>query len=344
MFLKKINSETLLYALNVFLEKYYFQSSAKNSISSILVVKWDEIGDMATSTHVFELLKKKYPNAQLTVLCKPFVKPLIINDPFVNHIVCELDAIKRTKFDVVVELRGTWKTLFWSLFNKPQVRVSRAVVRYKNRGNQLHEVKTNFNVLHPLLGKMELIAPKLYYSENDITEVNVFLEAHQCEKFVLFHVGARKKLRQWNKDRFAFVADHIINQYKLNVIFIGTIEDEDDITEIQSMMKYKSLVFTRNCSLSMLSYLCSQSQMFLGNESGPIHVSACFKSPIIGLYGPGVPHVFYPYSEKAKVFHHVLECNPCNQIHCVKPQNPCISLINVVDVCLEVDKILNQNL
>jgi len=344
MFLRRINSESLLYAFNVFLEKWYFKSYTTKSINRLLVVKWDEIGDMATSTHVFELLKKKYPDSQLTVLCKPFVKPLIQNDPFVNHIVCELDAIKRDKFDVVVELRGTWQTLVWVVFNRPLVRVSRAVVRYKNRGNQPHEVLTNFQVISPLIGELDLIAPQLYYSNEDIKAIDVFLENQQCYKFVLFHVGARKKLRQWNLDRFAFVADNIIIKHQLAVVFIGTKEDEEDIVKIQSLMKCKSISFTQNCSLSMLSYLCSKSQLFIGNESGPIHISACFSAPIIGLYGPGVPHVFYPYSEKVKVFHHVLKCNPCDQIHCITPEKPCISLIEAAEVSLAVDKILNENL
>jgi ADP-heptose:LPS heptosyltransferase len=344
MFLRRINSESLLYAFNVFSEKWYFKSYTTKSINRLLVVKWDEIGDMATSTHVFELLKKKYPDSQLTVLCKPFVKPLIQNDPFVNHVICELDAIKRDKFDVVVELRGTWQTLVWAVFNRPLVRVSRAVVRYNNRGNQQHEVLTNFQVISPLIGELDLIAPQLYYSNEDIKAVDVFLENHQCHKFVLFHVGARKKLRQWNVDRFAFVADNIISKHQLAVVFIGTQEDEEDIVKIQSLMKCKSISFTQNCSLSMLSYLCSKSQLFIGNESGPIHISACFSAPIIGLYGPGVPHVFYPYSRKVKVFHHVLKCNPCDQIHCVTPEKPCISLIGAAEVSLTVDKILNENL
>jgi ADP-heptose:LPS heptosyltransferase len=157
-------------------------------------------------------------------------------------------------------------------------------------------------------------------------------------------VGARKKLRQWNVDRFAFVADNIISKHQLAVVFIGTQEDEEDTVKIQSLMKCKSISFTQNCSLSMLSYLCSKSQLFIGNESGPIHISACFSAPIIGLYGPGVPHVFYPYSRKVKVFHHVLKCNPCDQIHCVTPEKPCISLIGAAEVSLTVDKILNENL
>ena len=45
----------------------------KLSLKSILVVKWDEIGDMAAAVHVFGTLKSAYPDAKLTVLCKPFV-------------------------------------------------------------------------------------------------------------------------------------------------------------------------------------------------------------------------------------------------------------------------------
>lgn len=339
-----MNSEKFLYALNVFLGKWYFKSSTQAPINQILIVKWDEIGDMATSTHVFELLKKKHPHSQLTVLCKSFVKPLIQNDPFVDQVVCELKDAKKIKFDVIVELRGTWRTLMFALFHRPKIRLSRAEVRFKNRGNQLHEVLTNYSVIKPLIGDLDLIKPHLYFSEKDIEAVDLDLKNRPIRKFVLFHVGARKKLRQWNLDRFALLADYIISKYSLDVVFIGTHEDEKDIEQIQLLMKQEAFKYTNNCTLSMLSYLCSKAQLFIGNESGPIHIAATFDIPIVGLYGPGVPHVFYPYSEKVKVFHHVLKCNPCDQIHCVTPEKPCISLIEVAEVSLTVDKILNENL
>ena len=118
----------------------------------ILVVKWDEIGDMAAAVHVFGTLRSAYPGAEITVLCKPFVSSLIANDPAVDSVITSVDAWKE-RYDVVVELRGTWKTLgrSFALRTMPKYRVDRGWIRFLQRGKQPHEVMTNYRVIMPLL-------------------------------------------------------------------------------------------------------------------------------------------------------------------------------------------------
>ena len=118
----------------------------------ILVVKWDEIGDMAAAVHVFGTLRSAYPGAEITVLCKPFVSSLIANDSTVDSVITSVDAWTQ-RYDVVVELRGTWKTLGRSLALRtmPKYRVDRGWIRFLQRGKQPHEVMTNYRVIMPLL-------------------------------------------------------------------------------------------------------------------------------------------------------------------------------------------------
>src|SRR3989344_9534756 len=57
-----------------------------NSIKKILVIRLDHAGDMLMTTPVFRALKKEFPNAELCVLCRPFVKSLIENNKNVSQI------------------------------------------------------------------------------------------------------------------------------------------------------------------------------------------------------------------------------------------------------------------
>ena len=102
----------------------------KLPIKSILVVKWDEIGDMAAAVHVFGTLKSAYPEAELHVLCKPFVSTLIAGDPAIDKVFTNI-ADWQQRYDVVVELRGTWQTLWKSLSRRtmPKYRVDRGWVQ-----------------------------------------------------------------------------------------------------------------------------------------------------------------------------------------------------------------------
>src|SRR4051812_47736459 len=109
MQLKWPSAEQCLYAANILVDKLLFKQQVDIPPRNIMVVKWDEIGDMATATHVFANLKASYPEAELTVLCKPFVKDLVVHDPFIDKIITDI-KLYRKRYDLVVELRGTWST------------------------------------------------------------------------------------------------------------------------------------------------------------------------------------------------------------------------------------------
>ncbi|MDP2176708.1 MAG: glycosyltransferase family 9 protein [Bacteroidota bacterium] len=319
--------------------KFFFKNNKAIEIKRILIIKLDEIGDMATSTHVFESLKKSYPNAHISVLCKSFVKTMLQYDPYIDELITEKET-NYSSYQLIVELRGNWNTLLKSILSKAQIRLSRAEVRFKNKGNQLHEVETNFEIIKPVLDKNILVTkPKLYFSDKENHVVDDFLKVNNINKYAIFHIGARKKLRQWPIDRFALIADFMF-QKNISVVFVGTKDDEEEIMKARELMKCQSYSFTSHPDLSVLSALCSKAFFYIGNESGPLHVAACFDVPIIGLYGPGVPNVFYPYSKNAHVLHHVLKCNPCDQIHCVEPNNICINRIEVVDVMNLIESLL----
>ena len=91
--------EKWLYFINILISRFINAgkpnlgafSNSSEKVRSIIVVKWDEIGDMLTAVHVFELLKQNYPGVEITVLCKPFVSSLIQTDPNVDIIINDVE-------------------------------------------------------------------------------------------------------------------------------------------------------------------------------------------------------------------------------------------------------------
>ena len=111
---------------------------------------------------------------------------------------------------------------------------------------------------------------------------------------------------------------------------------------MEELLNFKSFSFTNGFSLSEFSCLCSKANFYVGNESGPLHIASAFDVPLLGLYGPGVPNVFYPMGKNSKVLHHVLACNPCNQLDCVEPESPCITRIQVLDAELAIAEVMER--
>ena len=339
MRLKWPSSEQLLYLANVLADKWWFKQTPEN-LRSVLIVRWDEIGDMAASAHVFGAIKRRFPEAKLTVLCKPFVKSLIEHDPAINEVLTDINAFNQ-HYDAVIEMRGTWKTFFKSFLYRIKYRSARAEVRLKNKGAQLHEIITNSETVKPITGAMDIHQTPLFYSTEDAEKVQTFLTENTISKFAVIHAGARRVLRQWPKERFAMVAEFMKKMHGLDIVFAGTKEDEADIAEICMDLAFKTYNFTEGYSLSQFACLCSKADIYVGNESGPLQIASAMGLPVVGLFGPGVPDIFYPLSPKSVVIHHVLKCNPCDQIHCVQPDNPCIKMISFDAVRGAVNEILH---
>lgn len=344
----------------------------KPPIKSILVVKWDEIGDMAAAVHVFGTLKLAYPEAELHVMCKPFVSTLIAGDPAIDKVITHIEDWQQ-RYAVVVELRGTWQTLWKSLSLRtmPKYRVDRGWVRFLQRGAQPHEVVTNERIIRPLVGEGFPIAKRQLYpstvevaeaqgwsawsvgsdqifGDSDSTDVNstfplaTTVSNKNATGYAILHTGARRELRRWPLERFVALSKWLLSEKNLIPIWVGTADEESQLDEAFAIgAAGKKWVAPEGSSLLSFYAFIASSKLYVGNESGPLQLADIAEVPLVAIYGPGVPDVFYPLSARSRVLHEVLDCNPCDQIHCVRPSDRCIDRISLASVQLAVSEVLN---
>ncbi len=324
--------------------------SSKLVIKSILVVKWDEIGDMAAAVQVFGTLNSAFPEAELHVLCKRFVSTLIAGDPAIDKVITNIEDWQQ-RYDVVVELRGTWQTLrkSLSLRTMPKYRVDRGWVRFLQRGAQPHEVVTNERIIRPLVGEGFPISKRqLFPSEAEVAEAKVWTDwalsgrdSAEIAGYAILHTGARRELRRWPLERFVALSKWLLSEKNLIPIWVGTADEESQLDEAFAMgAAGKKWVAPEGSSLLSFHAFIASSKLYVGNESGPLQLADIAEVPLVAIYGPGVPDVFYPQSTRSRVLHEVLDCNPCDQIHCVRPSDRCIDRISFASVQLAVSEVL----
>jgi ADP-heptose:LPS heptosyltransferase len=312
----------------------------KLAIKSILVVKWDEIGDMAAAVHVFGTLKSAYPEAELHVLCKPFVSTLIAGDLAIDKVITHIEDWQE-RYDAVIELRGTWQTLrkSLSLRTMPKYRLDRGWVRFLQRGAQPHEVVTNERIIRPLVGEGFPIAKRqLFPSIAELAKAQGWAES---KDYAILHTGARRELRRWPLERFVALSKWLLSEKNHIPIWVGTAEEEGQLDEAFAMgAAGKKWVPPEGSSLLSFYAFIASSKLYVGNESGPLQLADIAEVPLVAIYGPGVPDVFYPQSNRSRVLHEVLDCNPCDQIQCVRPSDRCIDRISLASVQLAVTEVL----
>lgn len=312
------------------------------SFQNILCFREDEIGDLCYSLHVFKSLKKQFPQSKITLLCKPFATLLVKNDPNIDKITSNRNELSG-KYDLIVDLRPNWKSVWYAMFHRPAFRLDRATVRYRNKlkGQHPHEVITNLQVIESLLDeKNKFQSPELFFDDNDLKKAESFLAGNKIQSFAVLHTGARRELRKWSKENYASLAVYLKEKKQLEIIFCGDKSDVKDIEQIQQLIPFNTFSIASDFSLSEFSSLVSKAKLFVGNESGPLHIASVAGTPSLGLFGPGEPHVFYPFGKRTTFLHHILECNPCDQIHCVYPQQPCIQRITMDEVKSKVGSLV----
>jgi heptosyltransferase-2 len=340
-----MKKEDFIYASSVVCSKWINKRKDPKGkeYHKILIIKLDEIGDMVNTLHVFELLKKEYPNAEITLWCKSFIYPLVHFDPNITKIVTSKSELELL-YDLIVDLRGTFESNWYAITHQPYYRVDRASVRLKNKfnGGQKHEVMTNLEIIEPLLDKFPAeIKLKIYHNDHDTAAINDFIAENKLLKFAILHCEARRPLRKWSPQRFANIAKYLKENYQYDIVFAGDVNDVESIDKIRELIPFNTLNVAGQFTLSEFATLTSKAKLFIGNESGPLHIATASQCPSIGLYGPGVPSTFYPWGVNATYIHHVLDCNPCDQVNCVRPENTCMDLISELEVETKIKEILN---
>ena len=326
--MRALRGEQWLYFFNMLLSRIINGMRKPQSLDpqTILCIKWDEIGDMAACTHVFEALKKRYPGAFLTVICKAYSAPLLLNNPYIDQVATDIRAFDR-RHDLVVELRGTWASFWRSIMLPPRYRVDRGRVRFKQRGDQPHETITNWRIIQPLMPAKQMPEPKIFTDMSHEAKVDDLLHACALTKYCVMHAGARDPRRKWEAWKFAEIADWLFVKYNIKTVLSGTQNEEEQLQEIVAHCKNEPVLFTRGFDLIHLAVLLKKADLFLGNESGPLQIADVMHTPCLGLFGVGAPVVFYPRNPKARYIHY--------------PQSPEMENISVDEVKQKLAEIIN---
>jgi len=207
-----------------------------------------------------------------------------------------------------------------------------------------HEVDYCLEIVS-LLGA-NLANPKLeiFIKEKDNAFVDQLLSENGIqhkELVVGINPGRSRPYGRWLKERFATVANNVISDYSAKIAFVGGKSDVPFVEEVYSLMKFRAVNLAGKTSLRQLAALLKRLDLFITNDSGPMHIAAAVNTPIIALFGPGSVTKYQPYCDKKVIIRKDLECSPCYEKADCK-EHTCMNLISVEDVMEAVKKLLTE--
>jgi lipopolysaccharide heptosyltransferase II len=343
----------------------------------LLVMKLVAVGDLVVCLPMLKALKKSFPEAHIAILVTPRVSQIVQGCPYVDEIISYdifgrekgpsglvkiIRRLRKRKFDLVLELDHYYRitTLISYLAGIPkragfdlsgQGRRSLYTIRIPYSVDK-HEVEV-FLEAASLIGadasEKELV--EIWVSQEDREFVTEFLKSvavSEADLLIGIHPGTGQSSvsRRWPPDRFARLADWLVEEHNAKVIFTGAPSEIPLVNEIRRTMKTDPIVSTGRTNLKQLAEIAKRCRIFISGDTGPLHIAAAMKTRVLGLFGPNTPSKWGPYGKGHRVIYKGLPCSPCVKQYlgqvpdCLNPV--CITDISVEDVQEVVSEMLQE--
>ena len=184
-----------------------------------------------------------------------------------------------------------------------------------------HMVEKYSKYVNKIIGKNEIYPPVLPFKPKNFTKPTLGINPGAT-------YGSAKR---WYPKEFAKVANVLGEKYDV-IIFGGPGEEEiaKDIEKNLKISNYKNL-----CGRLTIKELCEYIgglDLFITNDSGPMHIAAAYKVPIVAIFGPTNYNETSPWSKNYKIVAKNLECAPCMKRECPLGHHNCMKEIKAEDV------------
>jgi ADP-heptose:LPS heptosyltransferase len=331
------------------------------AVQRVLLINSTALGDLMFSTPAIRALKETFPDWRLDILVNPGYAALVQHNPHLENIIPFpgrswrllplMRELRRRGYDLVIILHGNdpeatllaWATgspyIIGSAGSPLNFVYSEKVAR---QDPFEHAIERRLNFVRPLGAdivdkRMQLILPAA-----ELIRAEVLILRHfdgSLPMLVAFHPTGSGRYKWWPQESFAALGNYLQETYGASILIVTGPRDRQEGEALAARLAGPTLV-TGDRSLSEVAAFLKQCRLFVGNDSGPLHLALALGVPSIALLGADHPRRVGPYQVEWGKFLYRKE-EVCNQEHCLNhqcPDNRCLQNIQVADV---VDLIRN---
>jgi heptosyltransferase-2 len=350
----------------------------EQSFHNILLWMPNWIGDVILALPALQSLRAKYPHSRITAVVKAPADQILMAHPAVDTVIPIPSTskggflaglrfarkLRKYRFDLGVVFPNSIHSALLMALSGVNSRLG-----YNTEGREIflthpisvtslakrtaYRVDYFFDVLAPLKPDPE---EKKFLSLNkngEDTVVEEFLSRSGWEKkqlLIVVHPGTSKPQRGWHSERFGILCQKLVKEYPVKIILLGNEKDADLLAQIRKFSPEHVIPVPPNMDLREVAALLEKSHLFIGNDSGMMHLTSMVGTPLVGIFGPGSSLTSGPYIDEAKqeIVTKNFECSPCRQKFFKEckpsPHNKpyCLEDISVKDVAEAVARLMKK--
>lgn len=336
--------------------------------NKILILNLGGLGDLLLATPALRSLKERYPKSEVSLLIVPRTYELAKDLPYLSAIFLfnkrfSFPALwqnlrlflklRRMRFDLLLNMRtlvsarSAFLIRLMLLAIRPGIKAGRDTngrgkffdIRVpETDGDSGYEMDYNNQLVEYLKAEVSDKRIDFQIRESEVKKIEQVLKSQGLsagELLIGMHLGGNPSHR-WPIKNFIGLKKELERRLPCKFVLTADAEETGLAAEFIKADSEKIINFSGRLNLKELGALIQRCDVYITNDTAPMHIAAVMKTPLIALFGAGYLKGFDPrnISENATVLDKKIECSPCNKIVCARLK--CMEAISVEEVLAAV--------
>ena len=306
--------------------KLDFKDIDTDSIKRILLVKQhDQLGDFLLFSPVVRAVRKRFPNAHIVVCTRGYTKDVVLKDPLVDDVliiherlsswrVKDLRCVVRCLlpgFDMAVvfnTISHSFTSDIVTLLGRARYRIGPTEPQFPGMkvnpfynlevsipAEKMHMSDRQLSIVEPLGVSIDEARERMHVDRKWEDEAASLIKSWGADdKGPLFaiHPGGARAYARWPMEKYAELGDRLSLFPNARVVIIAG-RGESWGEDVAVHMKTEPII-CRITKLKLLAAILKHVQVYVGNDTGLLHVAASVGTKSVGIYGRTDPHIWKP--------------------------------------------------
>ena len=319
--------------------------SMKLTAKRILVMRYRFIGDTVLTVPFLRNLRRAEPDADITWMVAPGSSDVVKGIPYVNSMLywdpvtihadsrgthrtflsklAFVRGLRARRYDKVYVLKRSLSSAILAWLSGAPQRVGfdtegRGILLTKKVAyrHDRHEVENFLAVLREDGVPVTDDSLEIWTTAEEEEKAARILSDHglsRGDRTAVIHPFSAVEARGWPLEYFAELSVRLNGKTACRPVIVGGPQDIETFSRVRPLFGEGTVDLVGKCGLRETIALLKRSVLFVGNDSGIMHLAAAAGIPLVALFGPQSPVKFGPWSSRAKVMYKALQCSPCRQ-------------------------------
>ena len=348
-------------------------------VNNVLLVRLDNLGDVLLTTPAIHAIKGAAPHVKITLLASPVGAQVRHLNPDIDDVIvyeapwmdgkgvfshnserelAVIHLLKEKEFDGAIIFtsyhQSSLPAAYLCYLADIPLRHAASVdgsgslltTRHRHPPLMMHEVERGLDLVAGIgfiPGEKDLVLVTGPEDEARATRLLERIGIRPDRPLIVIHPGCSLQARTYPWGQYARVADLLIERLGCQILFTGGADEVDLVRKIRHWTKLDTASIAGQTDLGSLAAIIARANLVITNNTGPMHVAAAMKTPVIALFAlTNPPEQWGPWMVPHRILNKPTPCAYCYSRTCVVGHD-CLRLVSPEEVVAASEDLLCES-